>query len=140
MTTRETPPMADVKYVMVPKSALDWLFGEGPDANGQDFGESVMIEGVSLVGKYKRTYWWRSHFRKLIKSASPPVDWEKIGPKLAIELGALVDTADSFLGDYIVQHDTDASIRTLETPARILAEAILNARAAIRKADYPNGN
>lgn len=49
--------------VVVPQSALDWLFGSGPDANGKWFGE-VDDEGRFKPGR--GAYWWRSHFRTLI--------------------------------------------------------------------------
>jgi hypothetical protein len=48
-------------WVMVPQSALDWLFGQGPDADGNWF---------EVDGNRPR-YWWRSHFRKLIGQAIP---------------------------------------------------------------------
>jgi hypothetical protein len=50
-----------VGWVMVPQSALDWLFGQGPDADGNWF---------EVDGNRPR-YWWRSHFRKLIGQAIP---------------------------------------------------------------------
>jgi hypothetical protein len=46
--------------VAVPKSALAWLFGEGPDADGYWWSDDVYGE----IGK--KPFWWRSHFRKLI--------------------------------------------------------------------------
>lgn len=46
------------EYVLVPKSAIDWLFGEGPDQNGSHFGDDIPARAPP--------YWWRSHFRKLI--------------------------------------------------------------------------
>lgn len=49
--------------VAVPKSALDWLFGEGHDAEGEHFDESKAV--AEATGKL-RPYWWRSYFRKLI--------------------------------------------------------------------------
>lgn len=48
--------------VMVPKSALEWLFGEGPDANGEWFERPE--------GSAGHPYWWRTHLRKLL-AASP---------------------------------------------------------------------
>lgn len=50
----------------VPKAALDWLFGAGPDAEGRCFGE---CEGAStpLGAIFPRPrYWWRSKFRSMI--------------------------------------------------------------------------
>lgn len=47
--------------VSVPQSAIDWLFGEGPDANGDWFEPP---EGAHRL-------WWRSHFRKLIAGSVP---------------------------------------------------------------------
>lgn len=51
-------------YVTIPQAALDWLFGEKPDADGKWFGE---YEDDILPSKtwIKRTYWWRSKFREL---------------------------------------------------------------------------
>lgn len=55
----------DEDHVLVPKAALAWLFGEGPDAEGKHFGE-VADEVQPLAGKYPRRYWWRSKFRSMI--------------------------------------------------------------------------
>ncbi len=61
-----SPGTAPENHVSVPQSAIDWLFGEGPDANGEWFERP---EGA-------HSFWWRSHFRKLIfnvtQSPSPP--------------------------------------------------------------------
>lgn len=48
--------------VLVPKTALDWLFGEGPDADGHWFGDG----NFSTNG----TYWWRAPFRAMIDASS----------------------------------------------------------------------
>lgn len=54
-------------FVLVPRSALDWLFGDGPNADGKWFGEE---EDHVDTG---RRYWWRSVFRRLIRpQPSPP--------------------------------------------------------------------
>lgn len=46
--------------VPVPQSALDWLFGEGPDPDGHWFGDNTPVGA-------KGAFWWRSVFRKLIR-------------------------------------------------------------------------
>jgi len=53
------------EWVLVPKSALDWLMGEGPDANGRWFGDRSPQQ-TKPIGPY----WWRSEFRAMI-AASP---------------------------------------------------------------------
>jgi hypothetical protein len=53
-------------YVMVPKSALDWLFGEGPDDQGKWFGESAAQQ---VAQSAPRAFWWRSKFRSLLNAA-----------------------------------------------------------------------
>lgn len=50
-------------WVAVPQSALNWLFGTGPDADGNWFGDTAR--------ETKGRYWWRSHFRRLISPAAP---------------------------------------------------------------------
>lgn len=55
--------------VAVPKQALDWLFGEGPDNEGKHFGECEDIE-IKTPRKYSRRYWWRSKFRSMIPALS----------------------------------------------------------------------
>jgi hypothetical protein len=56
------------KFALVPQSALDWLDGSAPDADGKWFGECE----PENIGKYPKKYWWRSHFRKLISAAPKP--------------------------------------------------------------------
>lgn len=51
-----------VETVTIPKAALAWLHGEGPDESGKWFGESVP---EIKPGKPIAHYWWRSKFRKL---------------------------------------------------------------------------
>jgi len=55
-------PVAD--YVLVPRSALLWLNGEGPDDEGNWFGDTIAPTA--------RRYWWRSVFRRLIAAAPSP--------------------------------------------------------------------
>ncbi|WP_029581999.1 hypothetical protein [Bradyrhizobium sp. URHD0069] len=57
-------------HVVVPKAALAWLHGEGPDADGKWFGEGELA-AAPLAGKYPRRYWWRSKFRAMIESPNP---------------------------------------------------------------------
>lgn len=45
-------------HAVVPKTALDWLYGSGPDANGEWF----------TPPDNAWPYWWRTHFRELIKT------------------------------------------------------------------------
>lgn len=68
--TRSAPP---VDVVAVPKSALDWLYGAGPDANGQWFNETYddELNYDSAFNRKTGKYWWRRHFRKLIEAAPP---------------------------------------------------------------------
>ena len=47
------------ELAIVPQSALDWLFGEGPDENGEYFGSMYRPD-------IRNKYWWRKHFKKLI--------------------------------------------------------------------------
>ena len=49
--------------VSVPKTALEWLFGEGVDDKGKSFGE--VMDEVPLFRGRTPPYWWRSHFRNL---------------------------------------------------------------------------
>lgn len=48
--------------VLVPKTALDWLFGEGPDEEGHRFGDGNFPT--------KGAYWWRNPFRAMLSTAS----------------------------------------------------------------------
>lgn len=48
--------------VAVPKAALDWLMGKGPDADGHWFGDAP-----GNIGRY----WWRSRFQQMIEAAAP---------------------------------------------------------------------
>lgn len=52
-------------YTLVPNTALEWLFGSGPDSDGKWFGESEGDE-IETPRKYSRRYWWRTKFRQLI--------------------------------------------------------------------------
>jgi hypothetical protein len=47
--------------VLVPKAAIDWLEGIGPDHEGHHFGE----------GDYPKrgNFWWRSRFREMCAAA-----------------------------------------------------------------------
>lgn len=56
----ESTQMND-EMVAIPKAALDWLFGEGPDQNGNWF-----ERGDEDVG----TFWWRKKFRAMLRLAS----------------------------------------------------------------------
>lgn len=57
---------APVEAVLVPVSALQWLFGEGPDADGNQFDPDKLGKPSKALGGRIPPYWWRKHFRKLI--------------------------------------------------------------------------
>lgn len=59
------------KFALVLQSALDWLFGSGPDADGFHFHETMDIYRKSNIGPLP-AYWWRSHLRELISAALKP--------------------------------------------------------------------
>lgn len=48
---------------LVPQTALDWLNGEGPDADGKWFEPPEIAEG-----ERPKPYWWRSKFRAMLKA------------------------------------------------------------------------
>lgn len=52
----------DEHMVLVPQSALDWLFGVAPDANGKWFGDDFGQQ----QGERIPAFWWRSKFREMI--------------------------------------------------------------------------
>ena len=54
-------------FRLVPEFAIRWLLGEGPDANGNHFGEEYAYDFES--GRY----WWRSEFRAMLAAPQPPV-------------------------------------------------------------------
>jgi hypothetical protein len=59
------PSLSEVRgilkgYVLVPKSALEWLHGEGQNAEGNWFSDG---------DKTSNRYWWRSVFRRLCAAA-----------------------------------------------------------------------
>lgn len=60
------------EWVLVPKSAIDWLMGEAPDSAGYWFGE--FPEGYVPVGRF----WWRDHFDALIAAAPTPPSTDRI--------------------------------------------------------------
>lgn len=51
--------------VAVPKAALDWLFGEGPDPSGHWFGD------VPDEHRPKGSFWWRDVFKAMLTSPPP---------------------------------------------------------------------
>lgn len=53
-------------FVLVPNTVLSWLFGEGPDANGNYFGDEYAYDFES--GRY----WWRSELRAMLAAAPQP--------------------------------------------------------------------
>lgn len=62
LTAAGSPP-APAVWQLVPTSAIKWLMGEAPDANGSWFGDE---KAAPLDGQY----WWRTKFEKML--ASPP--------------------------------------------------------------------
>jgi hypothetical protein len=64
--TAQNPASPDGEWVMVPKRALDWLLGEGPDEQGHWFGD-----GDDPAGRRGR-YWWRTQFCNMLASAPRP--------------------------------------------------------------------
>ena len=59
--------------VMVPRSAIEWLMGEAPDADGKWFSEVEDATPRTMsLGTRRPLYWWRSHFRKLIAIKGAP--------------------------------------------------------------------
>jgi hypothetical protein len=60
-----TVPQEASDTIAVPKKALAWLFGEGPDEKGYGFGECYESQ-KALNAKNPRRYWWRSKFRKMV--------------------------------------------------------------------------
>lgn len=64
-----TPISGQDGWQLVPKVAIDWLEGSGPDHEGKWFGE-VKDAADSLGVRYKPAYWWRSHFRKICEVLS----------------------------------------------------------------------
>jgi len=65
-----TAALAADGMALVTQTALNWLNGEGPDADGKWFGECE-DEVVKTPRKYTPRYWWRSKFRAML-SATPP--------------------------------------------------------------------
>lgn len=59
---RSTPAQDDM--ILIPKAALDWLFGQGPDEKGWHFGDCREAQ-KAMNTKNPRRYWWRSKFRKM---------------------------------------------------------------------------
>jgi hypothetical protein len=55
--------------VVIPKAALDWLNGTGPDDRGLWFGDE-------RAGRPKGTFWWRSKFKRLC--SLPPVPGDPV--------------------------------------------------------------
>jgi len=68
-------PQPAAGWVMVPKAALDWLLGEGPDAEGHWFGD-----GPDVQCRDKEAFWWRTKFRSMLASAPPPPDADVTNP------------------------------------------------------------
>lgn len=53
-------------FRLVPETAIRWLLGEGPDANGNHFGDE---EAYNVT---RGRYWWRGEFRSMLSAAPQP--------------------------------------------------------------------
>lgn len=53
-------------WVLVPKHAIAWLLGDGPDHNGHWFGDHITERTTPA------RYWWRTHFRNMLSAAPHP--------------------------------------------------------------------
>lgn len=60
------------EFVLVPKAALLWLNGEGPDHEGLHFGESADSEERPGRGRF----WWRKRFRAMLEATPIPTPTE----------------------------------------------------------------
>jgi hypothetical protein len=58
----QQPLPVQEETVAVPKAALDWLFGEGPDASGHWFGDG------QYNPKHRGAFWWRAAFRSMLSA------------------------------------------------------------------------
>jgi len=56
-------------FVEVPHSALAWLFGEAPDADGHWFEPPEIKEG-----ERNKPYWWRSKLRSMLAASQEQND------------------------------------------------------------------
>jgi hypothetical protein len=63
-----TAALAAKGMVLVPKSALDWLNGEAPDADGLWF-----VDGDASHNDH---FWWRSEFRAMLSAHQADEDSE----------------------------------------------------------------
>lgn len=50
-------------FVLVPEMAIKWLLGEGPDENGDWFGDVTHAKGA---------FWWRADFQRMLSAAPVP--------------------------------------------------------------------
>jgi hypothetical protein len=62
---------SQAESVLVPKPALDWLFGVGPGPDGKSFDDDQDAE-ERTPRKYSRRYWWRSKFSSMIPALTRP--------------------------------------------------------------------
>lgn len=70
------------EYVLVPRKAIDWLFGAGPDNDGYHFGDELAPRG-------RGNFWWRSKFREMIPALSArPAVGEDVVERVARALHA----------------------------------------------------
>lgn len=81
-------------HVAVPTSAIAWLMGEAPDADGKWFGECADA-ARSETGKYPRKYWWRSKFRAMIENPHDPSGVISDGVKPDSEMQGRLPRGDS---------------------------------------------
>lgn len=63
--TKAADRQSQAESVLVPKPALDWLFGVGLGPDGKSFDDDQDAE-ERTPRKYSRRYWWRSKFSSMI--------------------------------------------------------------------------
>lgn len=92
----------DGEFQKVPASALRWLFGEGPNAEGEWFGDGpAASKGIG-------SFWWRTEFRAMLPASPPPAD----------DADVARGTGEFFVDDVNVRQTTSAGGSTLVATAR----------------------
>lgn len=85
-------PAQEADTVTIPKAALDWLMGEGPDADGYWFGDDA---GLRPIG----SFWWRGKFRSMIDANPTPAHSGEA--ELPIELSSVADELADGNGSWV---------------------------------------
>lgn len=78
------------EYVSVPKVALDWLFGSGPNKFGEWFGDCKPAGAP--------TFWWRKQFRDMLAAPPPPSPWKDIKDADTVFYGVVTDGIEIYAG------------------------------------------